>query len=145
VCAQVLKIRAQTNPAALSGKGFFGLIAAEGMGLYRGAGWTAARNAPGEARARSEREGARGRERDRGRERRACRCAVAVQCARAALSCSLSPRASPRAAARSAPVALRWVCARVCVRACACVGSFALFGGSAFVKDYVYGLDDYNR
>mmetsp|Transcript_31537 Transcript_31537/g.78022 ORF Transcript_31537/g.78022 Transcript_31537/m.78022 type:complete len:254 (-) Transcript_31537:268-1029(-) len=42
----VLKIRAQTNPQALSGKGFFGLVQAEGLGLYRGAGWTAVRNAP---------------------------------------------------------------------------------------------------
>mmetsp|Transcript_10231 Transcript_10231/g.25759 ORF Transcript_10231/g.25759 Transcript_10231/m.25759 type:complete len:303 (+) Transcript_10231:128-1036(+) len=66
----VLKIRAQTNPQALSGKGFFGLVQAEGLGLYRGAGWTAVRNAP---------------------------------------------------------------------------GSFALFGGSAFVKDFVFGLEDYNK
>ncbi|KAL1985546.1 hypothetical protein VTN96DRAFT_7766 [Rasamsonia emersonii] len=65
----VLKIKRQTNPEAFRGRGLFKIIADEGMGLYRGAGWTAARNAP---------------------------------------------------------------------------GSFALFGGSAFAKEYVFGLKDYN-
>lgn len=66
----VLKIKRQTNPDAFRGRGLFKIISDEGMGLYRGAGWTAARNAP---------------------------------------------------------------------------GSFALFGGSAFAKEYVYGLKDYNK
>jgi hypothetical protein len=65
----VLKIKRQTNPEAFRGRGLFKIIADEGMGLYRGAGWTAARNAP---------------------------------------------------------------------------GSFALFGGSAFAKEYIYNLSDYN-
>ncbi|KAL1955623.1 hypothetical protein VTO42DRAFT_8356 [Malbranchea cinnamomea] len=65
----VLKIKRQTNPDAFRGRGLFKIIRDEGMGLYRGAGWTAARNAP---------------------------------------------------------------------------GSFALFGGSAFTKEYIYGLKDYN-
>ncbi|KAI1916012.1 high copy suppressor of abf2 [Ophidiomyces ophidiicola] len=65
----VLKIKRQTNPEAFRGRGLFKIISDEGMGLYRGAGWTAARNAP---------------------------------------------------------------------------GSFALFGGSAFAKEYIYGLSDYN-
>jgi hypothetical protein len=43
----VLKIKAQTNPAALKGRGLVELCLTEGRGLYRGAGWTAARNAPG--------------------------------------------------------------------------------------------------
>ncbi|KAJ5885624.1 hypothetical protein N7504_011460 [Penicillium tannophilum] len=66
----VLKIKRQTNPEAFRGRGLFKIISDEGMGLYRGAGWTAARNAP---------------------------------------------------------------------------GSFALFGGSAFAKEYIYGLTDYNK
>ncbi|KAJ5216783.1 high copy suppressor of abf2 [Penicillium chermesinum] len=66
----VLKIKRQTNPEAFRGRGLFKIIADEGMGLYRGAGWTAARNAP---------------------------------------------------------------------------GSFALFGGSAFAKEYIYHLTDYNK
>ncbi|KAJ5414423.1 Mitochondrial GTP/GDP carrier protein 1 [Penicillium cosmopolitanum] len=66
----VLKIKRQTNPEAFRGRGLFKIISDEGMGLYRGAGWTAARNAP---------------------------------------------------------------------------GSFALFGGSAFAKEYIYGLQDYNK
>ncbi|KAJ5888843.1 Mitochondrial GTP/GDP carrier protein 1 [Penicillium taxi] len=65
----VLKIKRQTNPEAFRGRGLFKIISDEGMGLYRGAGWTAARNAP---------------------------------------------------------------------------GSFALFGGSAFAKEYIYNLSDYN-
>jgi hypothetical protein len=43
----VLKIKRQTNPEAFRGRGLFKIIGDEGMGLYRGAGWTAARNAPG--------------------------------------------------------------------------------------------------
>lgn len=65
----VLKIKRQTNPEAFRGRGIFKIIADEGFGLYRGAGWTAARNAP---------------------------------------------------------------------------GSFALFGGSAFTKEYIFGLTDYS-
>ncbi|KAI1745698.1 putative YHM1 [Xylaria scruposa] len=66
----VLKIKRQTNPEAFRGRGIFKIIADEGFGLYRGWGWTAARNAP---------------------------------------------------------------------------GSFALFGGSAFTKEYVFALNDYNK
>ncbi|KAJ4369826.1 high copy suppressor of abf2 [Neocucurbitaria cava] len=65
----VLKIKRQTNPEAFRGRGLFRIIADEGFGLYRGWGWTAARNAP---------------------------------------------------------------------------GSFALFGGSAAAKEYLYKLSDYN-
>mmetsp|Transcript_40727 Transcript_40727/g.53644 ORF Transcript_40727/g.53644 Transcript_40727/m.53644 type:complete len:322 (+) Transcript_40727:154-1119(+) len=43
----VLKIKAQTNPESLKGRGIIDIFSKEGMGLYRGAGWTAARNAPG--------------------------------------------------------------------------------------------------
>lgn len=43
----VLKIKRQTNPEAFRGRGVFRIVADEGMGLYRGWGWTAARNAPG--------------------------------------------------------------------------------------------------
>lgn len=43
----VLKIRAQTNPGAIGGRGLIQIVQAEGFSLYRGAGWTAARNAPG--------------------------------------------------------------------------------------------------
>lgn len=44
----VLKIKRQTNPEAFKGRGLFKIISDEGLlGLYRGAGWTAARNAPG--------------------------------------------------------------------------------------------------
>lgn len=65
----VLKIKRQTNPEAFKGRGFFKIIKDEGFSLYNGAGWTAARNAP---------------------------------------------------------------------------GSFALFGGSAFAKEYIFGLTDYS-
>lgn len=65
----VLKIKRQTNPEAFRGRGVLRIVRDEGLGLYRGAGWTAARNAP---------------------------------------------------------------------------GSFALFGGSAFAKEYLYSLTDYN-
>lgn len=43
----VLKIKAQTNPKSIAGSNLFRLIATEGRNLYAGAGWTAARNAPG--------------------------------------------------------------------------------------------------
>lgn len=66
----VLKIKRQTNPESFRGRGFIRVLADEGMGLYRGWGWTAARNAP---------------------------------------------------------------------------GSFALFGGSAFAKEYIYKLQDYTK
>lgn len=49
----VLKIKRQTNPEAFRGRGVFRIVADEGMGLYRGAGWTAARNAPGSFAVRS--------------------------------------------------------------------------------------------
>lgn len=65
----VLKIKRQTNPEAFRGRGVVRIVADEGFGLYRGWGWTAARNAP---------------------------------------------------------------------------GSFALFGGSAAAKEYLYKLSDYN-
>ncbi|PVU99890.1 hypothetical protein BB559_000312 [Furculomyces boomerangus] len=66
----VLKIKRQTNPEAFRGRGVFKIFAEEGRNLYRGAGWTVARNAP---------------------------------------------------------------------------GSFALFGGSAFVKEFGFNLTDYNK
>ncbi|KAK7514844.1 mitochondrial carrier domain-containing protein [Phyllosticta citriasiana] len=66
----VLKIKRQTNPEAFRGRGLFRIVKDEGFGLYRGWGWTAARNAP---------------------------------------------------------------------------GSFALFGGSAFAKEYIFKLKDYNK
>lgn len=65
----VLKIKRQTNPEAFKGRGFLKLISDEGFGLYKGWGWTAARNAP---------------------------------------------------------------------------GSFALFGGNSFAKEYIFGLKDYS-
>ncbi|PWN51310.1 mitochondrial carrier [Violaceomyces palustris] len=65
----VLKIKRQTNPEAFRSRGFLRILADENVNLYRGWGWTAARNAP---------------------------------------------------------------------------GSFALFGGSAFTKEYIFGLKDYN-
>ena len=43
----VLKIKRQTNPESFRGRGLFRIIKDEGFGLYRGWGWTAARNAPG--------------------------------------------------------------------------------------------------
>mmetsp|Transcript_99531 Transcript_99531/g.171329 ORF Transcript_99531/g.171329 Transcript_99531/m.171329 type:complete len:304 (-) Transcript_99531:233-1144(-) len=44
----VLKIKAQTNPESLKGRGLIGILREEKLStLYRGAGWTAARNAPG--------------------------------------------------------------------------------------------------
>lgn len=66
----VLKIKRQTNPEAFRSRGFLRIVADEGFALYRGWGWTAARNAP---------------------------------------------------------------------------GSFALFGGSAFTKEYLFGLEDFGK
>lgn len=44
----VLKIKMQTNPDALKGRGIIKLLTEEGIApLYRGWGWTMARNAPG--------------------------------------------------------------------------------------------------
>lgn len=43
----VLKIKRQTNPEAFKGRGVVRIVLDEGFGLYRGWGWTAARNAPG--------------------------------------------------------------------------------------------------
>ncbi|KAG0317841.1 Mitochondrial GTP/GDP carrier protein 1 [Dissophora globulifera] len=44
----LLKIKRQTNPEAFRGRGVFKIVTDEGFqGLYRGALWTAARNAPG--------------------------------------------------------------------------------------------------
>lgn len=43
----VLKIKAQTNPAVLQGRGVMEIFRSEGMALYRGWNWTAARNMPG--------------------------------------------------------------------------------------------------
>lgn len=43
----VLKIKAQTNPESIAGRGIFQIVKEEGWGLYKGAGWTALRNAPG--------------------------------------------------------------------------------------------------
>ncbi|EGF76683.1 hypothetical protein BATDEDRAFT_18033 [Batrachochytrium dendrobatidis JAM81] len=65
-----LKIKMQTNAGSYSGQSVVQIIRQEGWGLYRGATWTAARNAP---------------------------------------------------------------------------GSFALFGGSAIVKEYLFKLEDYNK
>ncbi|AQZ11323.1 GGC1 (YDL198C) [Zygosaccharomyces parabailii] len=44
----VLKIKRQTNPEAFKGRGFLKILKDEGLfNLYRGWGWTMARNAPG--------------------------------------------------------------------------------------------------
>ena len=44
----VLKIKSQNNPESLKGRGLIDILRTERIGgLYRGAGWTAARNAPG--------------------------------------------------------------------------------------------------
>ncbi|CAD1813582.1 Mitochondrial GTP/GDP carrier protein 1 [Candida parapsilosis] len=66
----VLKIKRQTNPESFKGRGFLKILQDEGLGLYRGWGWTMARNAP---------------------------------------------------------------------------GSFALFGGNSFAKEYIFGLKDYSQ
>eukprot|EP01083_Nonionella_stella_P131505 399587_1 len=42
-----LKVKAQTSPEQLHGRGVVDIFAKEGFGLYRGAGLTAMRNAPG--------------------------------------------------------------------------------------------------
>ncbi|KAI8923434.1 mitochondrial carrier domain-containing protein [Entophlyctis helioformis] len=42
-----LKIKMQTNAASFAGQSYLQIIRQEGWGLYRGASWTAARNAPG--------------------------------------------------------------------------------------------------
>ncbi|KAI9009642.1 mitochondrial carrier domain-containing protein [Gaertneriomyces semiglobifer] len=42
-----LKIKMQTNAKAFAGQSVFQIVRSEGWGLYRGATWTAARNAPG--------------------------------------------------------------------------------------------------
>lgn len=42
-----LKVKAQTAPEQLKGRGVVDIFTKEGFGLYRGAGWTVARNAPG--------------------------------------------------------------------------------------------------
>lgn len=42
-----LKVKAQTAPEQLKGRGVIDIFRKEGLNLYRGAGWTAARNAPG--------------------------------------------------------------------------------------------------
>jgi hypothetical protein len=43
----VLKIKRQTNPEAFRGRGLLRIVRDEGLALYRGWEWTAARNAPG--------------------------------------------------------------------------------------------------
>ncbi|KAF8317346.1 mitochondrial carrier protein [Clavulina sp. PMI_390] len=43
----VLKIKRQVNPEAFRDRGFLKIVADEGFALYRGWGWTMARNAPG--------------------------------------------------------------------------------------------------
>ena len=43
----VLKIRSQTNPESLKGKGVIDLFVKENISLYRGIEWTVARNVPG--------------------------------------------------------------------------------------------------
>jgi hypothetical protein len=42
-----LKIKRQVNPEAFRGRGFVRIFLEEGTTLYRGWGWTIARNAPG--------------------------------------------------------------------------------------------------
>jgi hypothetical protein len=43
----VLKIKRQVNPEAFRGRGILRIVREEGFSLYRGWGWTMARNAPG--------------------------------------------------------------------------------------------------
>lgn len=43
----MLKVKQQTNPESLRGRTMLQIFRAEGMKLYRGSVWTAARNAPG--------------------------------------------------------------------------------------------------
>lgn len=82
--------RGRTNPEAFRSRGFLRIIADEGFSLYRGVGWTVARNMPG---------------------------SFAVRPTSPLLP--LSHRAD--------------------------VGATQLFGGSAFTKEYVYGLEDYSK
>ncbi len=42
-----LKVKAQTAPEQVQGRGVLNIFVNEGFSLYRGAGWTVARNAPG--------------------------------------------------------------------------------------------------
>ena len=42
-----LKIKRQVNPEAFRGRGVIRIFMEEGTTLYRGWGWTVARNAPG--------------------------------------------------------------------------------------------------
>ncbi len=42
-----LKVKAQTAPEQLKGRGVIDIFAKEGLSLYRGGAWTVARNAPG--------------------------------------------------------------------------------------------------
>lgn len=42
-----LKVKAQTAPEQLHGRGVIDIFRTEGFSLYRGVGWTIARNAPG--------------------------------------------------------------------------------------------------
>ncbi|KAJ1619620.1 hypothetical protein T492DRAFT_1150718, partial [Pavlovales sp. CCMP2436] len=96
------------NMQALSGKGFFGLVQAEGLGLYRGAGWTAVRNAPVIAiRIRT--------------------IKVDIIIITVVIICKL--------------IKITTLTTNMVKKK----GSFALFGGSAFVKDFVFGLEDYNK
>lgn len=94
----VLKIKRQTNPEAFRGRGVFRIVADEGFALYRGWGWTAARNAPG---------------------------SFAVSRPGRVLTrphggCSADPLHSMHRELSQ------------------------LFGGSAFTKEYVFGLNDYS-
>ena len=87
----VLKIKRQTNPEAFRGRGVARIVMDEGFSLYRGWGWTAARNAPG---------------------------SFAV--------CPLTPS----------------VCVYTHVEMWF---DSQLFGGSAFTKEYIFGLNDYAK
>jgi hypothetical protein len=49
----VLKIKRQVNPEAFRGRGIVRIVREEGTALYRGWGWTVARNAPGSFAVRS--------------------------------------------------------------------------------------------
>ena len=48
-----LKIKRQVNPEAFRGRGVIRIFTEEGRNLYRGWGWTMARNAPGSFAVRS--------------------------------------------------------------------------------------------
>ncbi|SCZ96424.1 BZ3500_MvSof-1268-A1-R1_Chr8-2g10184 [Microbotryum saponariae] len=88
----VLKIKRQTNPEAFRSRGFLRIVKDEGFALYRGASWTAARNAPG--------------------------------------SFAVSRPKSLFKFANEPLILLFLPCPK-------------LFGGSAFTKEYVFGLQDY--